>query len=165
MQLISGEIFIHDVEDFISKLREISGRFGVLIQAFDASKVAGEEHLRKALEYATRSMSRGRNIAKSLDLEIMLYASGQRQIEKALEMGAKNGENRIVFLINPPCEEAAEEIRKLGLIPRDYIRYETWKRDELIKFFGISEEEIHAVGEEKIPELVLERVVLLDVMK
>ena len=34
------------------------------------------------------------------------------------------------------------------------------KRDAIVSFFGITENEIAAVGDEKIPELVLEQVTL-----
>jgi KEOPS complex subunit Cgi121 len=43
--------------------------------------------------------------------------------------------------------------------------YNASKREQLMKIFGITNEELEAVGEEKLPELVLERVALVDVIK
>jgi len=43
--------------------------------------------------------------------------------------------------------------------------YNESKKDVILKTFGITDTEIEAVGEDKIPKLVLERVALLDVLK
>ena len=39
------------------------------------------------------------------------------------------------------------------------------RKEAIIQFFGITKDELEAVGEEKIEKLVLERVALLDVKK
>jgi KEOPS complex subunit Cgi121 len=45
------------------------------------------------------------------------------------------------------------------------LEYRPEKRAVLMEHFGIGEAEILAVGEAKLPELVLERVALVDVLK
>jgi KEOPS complex subunit Cgi121 len=47
----------------------------------------------------------------------------------------------------------------------DVTGYTREKRDTVTTFFGITETEIAAVGEEKIPQLVLERVALMGLWK
>ncbi|HML26042.1 MAG TPA: hypothetical protein PKC27_05040, partial [Methanomethylovorans sp.] len=47
----------------------------------------------------------------------------------------------------------------------DVIAYLSSKRDEMIMQFGITADEIEVVGEQMVPELVIERVALVDVLK
>ncbi|NIA11419.1 MAG: hypothetical protein GWP10_17255 [Nitrospiraceae bacterium] len=81
-------------------------------------------------------------------------------------MGIKNGKNKIVLAVvgaDIP-EKARSELESL-VEAADVIRYTSEKRDTIASFFGITEREIRAAGEDKIPELVLERVALVDVRK
>jgi KEOPS complex subunit Cgi121 len=48
---------------------------------------------------------------------------------------------------------------------KDLLRYDKSKNRKLMEFFGITREEIEAVGEEKIPKLVMERGILLNILK
>ena len=57
------------------------------MQALDADKVVSERHISFAAEKALAAFSERRNIAKDAGMEIMRYASGERQIERALFMG------------------------------------------------------------------------------
>ena len=101
-------------------------------------------------------------------MEIMLYASGTRQIERALTMGVKEGNNRIAVVLSGENEmdEAQVEVRGLiDTIDPAVLDYSESKRDLITKFFNITPEERDAVGDEKIPELVLERVALMEVIK
>jgi len=43
--------------------------------------------------------------------------------------------------------------------------YNKYKKTAIMQIFGITPEEISVVGEDKIPELVLERVALVDIIK
>ncbi len=92
----------------------------------------------------------------------MLYAAGSRQIGKAMKFGIHRGHNNVVLV-------AAGEAPELSLFdeikPAQVLAYNASKKDAIMKAFGITKEEIEAAGEEKIPELVLERVALLDVFK
>ncbi|MFZ2411686.1 MAG: KEOPS complex subunit Cgi121, partial [Candidatus Methanoperedens sp.] len=98
IQILEGTIFIDDKEKFLHKLNKISKDKGVVIQAFDADKLAGEEHIRFAVGKAMNSFKAGRNIANDLTKEIMLYAAGTRQINRAMKLGVHNGENNIVLV-------------------------------------------------------------------
>lgn len=164
--LVQGAVEIENPKDFLSAIRGIAEKHGVTIQAMNAGKLAGMRHVATAVEKAVKSAREGRNITKDLGMEILLYASGQRQIEKALGMGISEGKNEAVFVIVPENDAAAEAIRKTVHIKEGKnVDYSSDKRGELMKFFGITEEEVKAVGEGKIPQLVCERVVLLDLVK
>jgi KEOPS complex subunit Cgi121 len=116
-------------------------------------------------------------------LEILLYAAGRRQIERALAMGVSvlEGENekRVAIVIvdasarrEKDLEVVAEEVkRKIGLQEEPIselaleLEYKEDKKKGIKKFFDITEAELKAVGEPKLKMLVLERVAMLDVLK
>jgi KEOPS complex subunit Cgi121 len=104
-----------------------------------------------------------------MGMEILLHASGNRQIKKALSMGVRNGRNNVILVaVGVKIQDAAvDELENLvdSSDAVDVTRYGPGKRDSIVSFFGITEREIAAVGEAKIPELVLERVALVDVLK
>lgn len=161
IQILEGTIFIEDIEKFLRKIKQISKEQNIVLQALDADKLAGEEHLRFAVEKAINSFKTGRNIANDLAKEIMLYAAGTRQISRAMKLGVHNGNNNIaVVAIGEADLSEFDEIT-----PEPVLRYNKSKKAALMDIFNITEEELEAVGEDRIPELVLERVALLDVIK
>jgi len=162
IHILEGTVSIDDVEEFLQKLKKISKETNITIAALDADKLAGEEHVRFAVEKAVRSFESGKNIANDLAKEIMLYASGSRQITKAVKLGIHKGQNKVVLV-------AVGEIPTLSgfdeISPEPVLAYNDSKKEAIMETFGITNEEIEAAGEEKIPELVIERVALLDVIK
>jgi KEOPS complex subunit Cgi121 len=111
-----------------------------------------------------------------LGLEILLYASGRRQIERALVMGVTEGENKVAVVIidvagDKELDAVADAVtRKTGIAEVPLQELEVDPRDEqkkanLKRFFAITDDEMNAVGEQKLQLLVLERVALLDVLK
>ena len=162
IQIIDGTVFIDDTEKFLLKIKQISKEQNIVIQALDADKLAGEKHLSFAVEKATNSFKKGTNIANDLAKEIMLYAAGTRQINKAMRLGVHNGKNNITLVAvgEAPDLSAFNEI-----IPKNVLHYDESKKNALMDIFNITKEELEAVGEDKLPELVLERVALVDVIK
>ena len=166
IHLIAGTCEIPDIEEFLRRINDIASGYGITVQAIDADKIASEEHILSAAEKAIRAVERNDSISKDLGMEVLLYASGNRQIKRALSMGIRNGKNKIVLAVvgaDIP-EKARSELESL-VEAADVIRYTSEKRDMIVSFFDITEREIGAVGEDKIPELVLERVALVDVWK
>ncbi len=165
IKIIGGIADIEDVAEFIKTLGDVAKRYKVTVQALDADKVAGAEHLRFAVEKAVRSMSSQTNISKDLGMEILLYASGRRQISKALQLGVSPGESNVaIVIVGDGVERAAKEIKNL-IQEAPVLDYNESKKDVIMRTFSITDAEIEAVGEDKIPKLVLERVALLDVLK
>lgn len=170
LNIISGEIEIGDVGEFLNCVKEISTEFGVIVQVLDANKVAGAKHIETAVQKAIESTEQGNNISNDLALETLLYASGQRHIKKALKMGVSSGKNNVAIAVigAGECDEAFREacLRFKGMVnEKPIIEYSDSKKIEIMKFFGITEAEIKVAGEEKIQDLVIERVVLLDILK
>jgi KEOPS complex subunit Cgi121 len=162
IHILEGTIFIDDVEGFLDKIKKISKEKNITIQALDADKLAGEKHIRFAVEKAMNSFKTSTNIANDLAKEIMLYASGTRQISKAMRLGIHKGKNNIALVAvgKEPNLSAFNEIK-----PKPVLEYNESKKEAVMEVFNITNEEIEAVGEEKISELVLERVALVDVIK
>lgn len=164
IRILEGTIFIEDIEIFLSKIKEMRNCKDTVILALDADKLAGKEHLMFAIEKAIDSFKTGRNIANDLGKEIMLYASGTRQINRAMKIGVHNGKNNIVLVaIGDDVDQYVFD--EIEIKPEDVMRYEESKNRVLMDIFNITDEEIKAAGIEKIPELVLERVALVDVLK
>ena len=164
-EIISGVVQIEDVENFLKMLSEVSKKYRVIIQVLDADRIASKEHINFAVEKAKKAMHEGRNIAKDLGIEILLYASGKRQIEQAMSMGVHHGKNSVAIVIMGDDTKGAGSEMKTVIHEAPVLDYTECKKRKLIKTFDITEAEIRAVGEDKIPELILERVALLDVMK
>jgi len=176
-KIVVGTVSINSVDDFLSVLREIARKYAVTIQAMDAGLIAGGEHITSAVTKAIRAVSKNQSITSDLGLEILLYAAGKRQIERALAMGVTEGDKKVAIVIvdargEKDLELVAEEVKRKTGLKEESIReleldveHNEHKRDKLKKFFAITEEELNAVGEQKLKMLVLERVALLDVLK
>ncbi|PXF57014.1 MAG: hypothetical protein C4B59_15965 [Candidatus Methanogaster sp.] len=164
--LIAGTCEIADINGFLQTLGGVASGYGITVQAIDASKTAGSEHILAAAEKAIRAVQRRDSISDDLGMEILLYASGNRQIKRALSMGVRTGRNELVLVAvgDEIPEGAIRELENLILVA-DVAGYTREKRDAITTFFSITETEIAAVGEEKIPQLVLERVALMGLWK
>ena len=173
-KIIAGVVYIADVGEFLSLVRTIARTYGVTIQAMNAELVAGEGHITSAVKKALRAVERKRNITSDLGLEILLYAAGRRQIERALAMGVSEGEQNIALVIVAAGEKDLEAIaeavkREAGIREEQMsaleLEYNAAKRAGIKTFFDITDAELRAVGEKKLKLLVLERVAMLDVLK
>lgn len=190
MKLLAGAATIDDLDGFLDACSAVADERGVTVQAFDADYVVGRDHLRRAVELASRARERGENVARDRSVEILCYAAGRRQIEDALTMGVSEGRGRVVVLVDDPDADggdaedgvdgtpgagtapdrgpegettAAADLRDLfGLDPVEDPR----SHDPALvrSFFGVSDDELAAAAAGLAP-LVVERVALLDVEK
>ncbi|MBC7081358.1 MAG: hypothetical protein H5T44_03845 [Thermoplasmatales archaeon] len=153
-----------DVDSAIKKLNDFCKKNSLIGQIFDADLVFGEEHLIVAYERAKRAFEEGRNICKSIEMEMLLYASGKRQINEAISLiGAKKEGNYAFFFCGEiEIEKLIDFICKLNLeIDRNVIDF----KKEKLKKFGISENEIIATDEKFHKDLIFEKIALLDAIK
>jgi KEOPS complex subunit Cgi121 len=167
IRLLFGRPLIKDHKEFIQAVRDLQARTGLVVQTVDADKIANERHLTFATEKALQAFVEKRNIAKDLGVEILRYASGERQIERALSIGASATTKRIALIMIKPenCGQPwpdASEISKLVEVDGKGCSFSPAAIRET---FNISKEEISAAGEARIPDLVLERVALVDTMR
>ena len=158
-------------ETFLKANRKLN-RQNVDIQFFNAEFIATQEHLYFAVLNALQAFKNKTNLSKSPAMETMLYASAQRQIQKAIERNGIKPETRNMALIiigdDPKqIESALQAVTKsLGSEPDESVLEITKPKETKIKkAFEITEEELKVEengGQEKtIANLVIERVALL----
>jgi KEOPS complex subunit Cgi121 len=166
------DVRISDAEVFLKDVR--ASLAPVAVQFFRAETIAGTHHLHFALMNALRSFELGRNISKSLKVEVLLYASGQRQISRAIEMlGLRDDSSKIAIMLISFSEKKVRdaENRVENVIPgrRDdsvlSVANER-KVNDLMKTFRITKRELESVScdrerQEIIPWLIVERSALL----
>lgn len=161
-QIVGARGKIDNKERFIEQVKRLCKKYDIEIQVLNASFVCGKEHLVSAVEHALRAFKRGENRAESLANELLLYASGERQIKTALEkVGIKNCDVQIAVVIIGECR--VEELLNDLKLERDDSVLE-WSK-EALRLFGVGDDEIKAVDECRIQDLILERVALVDLHK
>ena len=157
---------ILDPVTFLTGVRDIAARHDTHIILFNAANMAGMAHVRSALEHAFRSFSSGSAISNSVEMETFLYASGSRQCQIGIRFGVHAGQNDTYLCICPASSGALEELFDLGdLCDEDWETLSPDKIRRLSDLFGITEEELAVVGFSRFPELILERVALLEVYR
>ena len=164
---------IKDVEAFISQVLQFSNEERVVLQVMDATMVYSKDHLLSATLHATRACEQGTNATGRLGLEIMLYAAGERQIDKAIKkMGVKNGKQRIAVVLTDMLRQnmkgnRGERVRKKFLTTFHFKADDSVLHGDMrtLKRFGISEKELSTVPESQYGDLILEKVAFVDVMK
>lgn len=145
----------------------------VAVQFFNADLIATWEHLYFAVLNALTAFRTKRNISKNLAVEVMLYASAQRQIKKAINLvGVKPGCADVATVVvgsNPKAVEGvgtsvSERFRAepddsvLGLSPT--------KAQNIQRAFRITDAEMAVVTkngdlERALVDIVIERMALL----
>lgn len=142
------------------------------IQFFDAELIATQEHLYFAVLNALQAFKNKTNLSKSPAMETMLYASAQRQIQKAIERCGIKPQTKsmaVVFIGEDPkqIENALDAVTKsVGSEPNGSVLEMTKNKEAKIrKAFEITDEELKIMenGNQKkaIANLVIERVALL----
>lgn len=165
------EVQIENTKEIADAMRCVKER-DTVIQFLNAELVATWEHLFFALLNAVVGFESDRNISKSLGVEIMLYASAQNQIRKAIDLvGVKNGCVDLAVVVVGSNEESVETAlsavkKRLGKEPDESVLELFGNKAEKIRgAFGINESEIEATtsdsAEKTIVNLIIERMALL----
>ncbi len=172
-------IGVDSVPETLARIREIAEHHNVLIVCMNAHMMAGRKHATAAIEQAIRAENEGRMIARSLEMEVLLYASGQRQTGQGMKFGLHEGEMGAWVAIIASSDEkrtnsGGEEriFRKawedLCSITKEIPEEQGIPEERtpiLQELFGISDAEISVVGSDRINELVIERTALLNILK
>jgi tRNA threonylcarbamoyladenosine modification (KEOPS) complex Cgi121 subunit len=104
-------------------------------------------------------------------MELLLYASGERQLKHAIpKMGIITGNNSIVIILIHPKKKDKDII---DIIKKKLINMYSFKEDpkvlrpniESLDAFGITDEELQTIPKEKYHHLVLEKVAMVDIIK
>ncbi|MEA2055045.1 MAG: KEOPS complex subunit Cgi121 [Candidatus Thermoplasmatota archaeon] len=158
-------------EELIKKIKYFGKENKIACQIMDAEMIYSKEHVVSAVEHAVRAFKNKTNSCNTLDMEILLYASGKRQIKDAIDvMGIKDGE-KFVFVsagktgiadYNGEVKGIEDFIKNLGVeIDNTVIN----GNDEFLKKFGIGKKELETVDKSMYGDLILEKVAMVDVIK
>jgi KEOPS complex subunit Cgi121 len=164
------EVSFTVAERFLKEKRKQNGQTS--IQFFNADLIATSVHLKFAIINALEAFKGKTNISKNLAVEIMLYASVQRQIQRAIEkIGAsRDSQNVAVVVLDESQEKTAEALKEIvdcfGLQPDESVLELTSKKEKQItQAFQITDKEIQATSQnnhtETIVNLIIEREALL----
>jgi Uncharacterized conserved protein len=153
-------------EDLVRRAQLAGQRSHCRIVCLDAERMAGRRHVEAAVRHAIRAYEGGTAIADSLEMEVLLYAGGTRQTSIGRTFGMRPDTRRLYLCFIPASKQAVVEMEP-------WVRYtEDWdecldeeKIHALALLFGITREECEAAGRDRIQDLVIERVALLDVYK
>jgi tRNA threonylcarbamoyladenosine modification (KEOPS) complex Cgi121 subunit len=161
-------------------LQCISEKFpGACVQFVDLDKVAGSRYLLVATHNALKSFNSKHPISRSLGMEILLYASGSRQIVESLERAGVNSKTeRIAAVI---VGSSVNEVTAIGAYLAETMQQkgsdallDDWSQmrtRNVRAALNIRDEELNATlreGEEPIrgiERLAIERSALLAVKK
>lgn len=163
--IIPVRVTIKDRTEFLETIRKTGEKYGVTIVCLNRNMIAGFEHVKTALIHAIRACKEDRMIARSLEIEILLYAAGTRQTGQIGPFGPEKGSNDCYLCIIPPKPEAVASL----LERMEEVRDEDWnvmsgeKKGKMIEFFGITPEELEVTGPDRLTDLIRERCALLAV--
>ena len=163
-RILQAEFIINDLGAFIETIRRIGERERCSIICFDADRIAGMQHAEAALVRALRAQSSRCGIARSLEMEALLYASASRQCVIGAGFGVHAGFNRAFVAVVPPREGACAalcDIMKFVCVNWEEI--DPAKKKVLMDLFAITGAELSATGENQLRALILERIALLEV--
>lgn len=146
-----------ELKDRLLRLAEASGTNLLILRA---DMTFGLDHITSALYHARKAFTEKRNSSDSLAMETLLYASGERQLSSAIgKMGVRDDTKEVV-VIRLVGGEFSPEIGWKTLAQSD-----PEAGEERYLKFGISREELGTVRRELWPELVLEKVATVDIIK
>lgn len=146
------------------KVNDINGFFDMIrkklkdanVQFFDAKLIAGWKHLYFAALNALNAFKNKTNISNGLAVETLLYASAQRQINKAVELlGIKPESLQVAVLVIAETRQKTvtilETVSELMSGERDdgVIELTSEKVNGVKRLFGISNLELEAKLEKK----------------
>ena len=163
---------IGDVNQFLKRVKDKTD--GVVVQFFDASLIAGAEHLRFAALNALNAFKSKVNISDSVAMETLLYASSQRQIKEALmHLGIGPSTDSVAVLVL--AETSAQAYSTMKVVARlvggrrddSVLDLTDAKAAALKKLFDISEAELESKAVQKgreadaLIDLIIEHLALL----
>ncbi|MCW3976127.1 MAG: KEOPS complex subunit Cgi121, partial [Candidatus Bathyarchaeota archaeon] len=145
------------------------------IQFVDPRKILGSNHIYFATLNALKAFKNEKNISKSLSIEILLYISGQKQIEVAIRLFGLQKKNRNLILI--AVGEKKEDLKRFEQNVKKSLNvelnnsiiesYSKKKYDNIKRVFNISTLEIETIkrksddSKDILEKLIVERMAFL----
>ena len=162
---------INNVEKFLDELNEYSNKNNIEIQVFNADLIYGKNHLISSYNHASRTWKRKKNTTNSFKMELLLYASGERQLKLAIpKMGIKNGQNNIAFIL---IDKSNSNTNSNDYLVDDLLKCLSLKRhDEVLNGsfktlinFGLNKNELKKIPVKDYEKIIMEKVAVVDIIK
>ncbi len=154
MNIFGARGQIGKIQDILPDISGLEKEHDSTVQLFRADRIFGKEHLQTAAELATRSWDSGNARAKTLGMEILLYAAAERQITGAIDkLGIADTTEKIAIITIGPISPD-DVLTALNLQRADDVLNAEGKDHSI---FNLTEEEMNFAS---APELVLERMAL-----
>ena len=173
--LIAGikNLGVLNYEEICSKIDK--GYNNLEIQFVDPRKILGSNHIYFATLNALKAFKNKKNISKSLSIEILLYISGQKQIEVAIRLFGLQKKNRNLILVavgekKEVLKRLEQNVKKSLNVELDDSIIESYskkKYDDIKRVFNISTLEIETVkrksddSKDILEKLIIERMAFL----
>jgi len=161
-------VTVNDVDELLISLSRATAP--AVFQIFDAARIAGWRHLYMAAVNAVGAFESGSPISRGLGIEVLLYASCQDQISRALDVvGVGPGTEKLALVVLSDgfgeAEAAFERATDiLGETDDSVLGLDETKFQEIAELFGVSENEFEAVGggrDQALTSLLVEKGALL----
>ncbi len=161
-----AKMTVNDRDGCLLMIQEIARQHSTHIVCFDADKLAGQEHADTAIRHAQRSILSAKPISNSFEMEALLFAAGSRQCSVAALFGIHEGDNNMFVCSYPAKEDIWMALsHHMHFVAESWDDWNTEKIARMISLFGITSDELETVGQERIKDLVLERIALLEVYR
>lgn len=168
--IAAGIVTINELEYFIQHVHKFSEDHGVFIQLFNADMIFAKDHLFSATIHAVRSKEENRMTTNSLEMELFLYASGERQLKIAIpKIGVKRGVNKIACVVIPRSSQSplSDDLMDNLFSEMQIKRDDKLLRgtDNVLERFGFTKEELSTIPKNDYGKLILEKIALIDIIK
>ncbi len=149
----------------------------VSVQVLNSGAVAGYEHILTAAFLSAKSWRAGRSIARTPATEVLLYASGRRQISAAIEAMGVGGEDVAGWVVvavsrdRGSLEEVYRTVLGYGREDESLLEVDDKKCRSLVRRFSITPNELSTAElisprrADAVKAIVLERVALSDLYR
>jgi tRNA threonylcarbamoyladenosine modification (KEOPS) complex Cgi121 subunit len=143
----------HLKQDELIQLAKSFSTDSLTVQLMNGLLIANETHLLSATQNAINAKRGEYMLSRSLDVEIIVFASAQRQIGRALdELGVYDGLNEIVVVMvgtDPSCvEQSIQDLaKKIGMEITPAFRATSERIERIKSHYQINDKEIGAISD------------------
>ncbi|MBT3285298.1 hypothetical protein HN807_07660 [Candidatus Bathyarchaeota archaeon] len=163
-------VSVQDINEILKELDVLAD--GIKYQLFDADKIAGPNHIYYAAANADYAIRNGLNISNNLNVEMLLYAACENQINKAIGLiGVSKKTEAVAVAVLSTNEEykLSEAIASsLGIVDDSVLDITPEKYESIKELYGITEAAIDTVGadrSEALASLISEKGSLLSLRR
>lgn len=130
---------VDEINSLLSNIEKISTSRNVTVQLLDAHYVAGRKHALFSVLFALDTLKHGRKHTEKLGMEILVYASVQKQISTAIRtVGVKVGISEIIAILIGKDEESVNTVLS----------------QTMMMLSGVQDDSVLEVSESKVMELI-----------